>query len=111
MTSVGQAAEQGNGKILANFRGDTAACHPTVEKAVSLLREADREGLLLMRNTSEPVCEISVAPNKISMILLGGMNAVAAAEEAGIQADNHAMSTTIDYGDLIRFESLLNREK
>ena len=32
--------------------------------------------------------------------------AVAAAEEAGIEVDSHAMSTIMEYQDLIRFEEL-----
>jgi len=36
------------------------------------------------------------------VILLGGLNPVAAAEEAGIEAENHAMSTVIDYQNLIK---------
>ena len=68
-------------------------------------------GLMVMGNTSEPVCEIPVDLNKIGMILIGGMNPIAAAEEAGIEAENQAMSATVDYQDLIKFEDLLEKEK
>ena len=64
-----------------------------------------------MGNTSEPICQIPVELNKIGMILVGGMNPVAAAEEAGFEADNQAMSAIINYENLIRFDDLLNREK
>ena len=40
------------------------------------------------------------------MVLLGGLNPVAAAEEAGIQAENYAMSTVVEYQNLIKFEEL-----
>jgi len=59
-----------------------------------------------MGNTSEPVCEIPVELNRIGMILLGGMNPVAAAEEAGVEAENHGMSTVMQYRDLIKFQEL-----
>ena len=39
--------------------------------------------------------------------LICGLNPVAAAGEAGIVAENHAMSTTMEYQDLIKFERLL----
>jgi repressor of nif and glnA expression len=52
------------------------------------------------------VCEITVELNRIGMILLGGMNPVAAAEEAGVEAENHGMSTIMDYRDLIKFQEL-----
>ena len=106
MTSVKEAAKRGNGKILANFREIPALCRDTAEEVVTKLREAGLGGLLVMGNTSEPVCEIPVELNKIGMILLGGMNPVAAAEEAGIEAENHAMSTVMEYQDLTKLEEL-----
>ncbi|PIU57670.1 MAG: hypothetical protein COS88_00460 [Chloroflexi bacterium CG07_land_8_20_14_0_80_51_10] len=106
MTSVGQAAKQGNGKILANFREIPAVCRPVTEEVVARLKEAGLGALLLIGNTSEPVCEIPVELNRIGMILIGGMNPVAAAEESGIEAENHAMSTIMDYQELTKFGEL-----
>ncbi len=106
MTSVKEAVKSGNGKILANFREIPALCRETAEEVVAKLREAGLGGLLLMGNTSEPVCEIPVELNRIGMILLGGMNPIAAAEEAGIEAQNHAMCTVIEYQDLTKFKEL-----
>ncbi len=106
MTSVKEAVKSGNGKILANFREIPALCRETAEEVVAKLREAGLGGMLLMGNTSEPVCEIPVELNRIGMILLGGMNPIAAAEEAGIEAQNHAMCTVIEYQDLTRFKEL-----
>lgn len=106
MTSVREAAKSGEGKILANFREIPALCRPTAEEEVAKLREAGLGGLLLMGNTSEPVCETPVELNKIGVILLGGLNPVAAAGEAGIEAENHAMSTVMEYRGLIKFEEL-----
>jgi len=52
------------------------------------------------------VCEIPVELNRVGIILLGGLNPVAAAEEAGIEAENHAMSTVTEYQNLIKFWEL-----
>ena len=106
MTSVGEVAKRGEGKILANFREIPALCRGMAEKVVAGLKEAGLGGLLVMGNTSEPVCEIPVELNRIGMILLGGMNPVAAAEEAGVEAENHGMSTVMEYRDLIKFQEL-----
>ncbi len=111
MTSVRKASREGNGKILANFREIPAICRPIVEEAVSGMNQAGLGTIALMGSTSESVCEIPVELNKIGMILIGGMNPIAAAEEAGIEAENQAMSTTVEYQDLIKFEDLLNKEK
>jgi repressor of nif and glnA expression len=107
MTSVREVATSGNGKILANFREIPALCRSTAEEVLGGLKEAGLSGLLLMGNTSEPVCEIPVELNRVGMILLGGLNPVAAAEEAGIAAENRAMSTIIDYQKLIKFWGLV----
>jgi repressor of nif and glnA expression len=106
MTSVREAAASGNGKILANFREIPALCRPIAEAVIAKLKETGLGGLLLMGNTSEPVCEMPVELNKVGLVLLGGLNPVAAAEEAGIEAENHAMSTVIEYQKLIKFREL-----
>ena len=108
MTSVTEVVRKGEGKILANFREIPALCRTIVEEVVTKLKEAGLEGLLIMGNLSEPVCEIPVELNRIGVILLGGLNPVAAAQEAGIEAENHAMSTVLEYRDLIKFQELLN---
>ncbi len=106
MTSGMEAARKGEGTILANFREIPAVCRPIVEKVVAKLKESEMGGLLMMGNTSEPVCQIPVELNRFGIVLMGGLNPVAAAEEAGIKAEYHAMSTIVEYKELIRFEEL-----
>ncbi|MFC1963269.1 DUF128 domain-containing protein [Chloroflexota bacterium] len=107
MTSVLEVARRGEGTILANFREIPALCRPLTEGIVVKLREAGLGGLLLMGDTSGPVCETSVELNKIGMVFIGGLNPVAAAEEAGIEAESHAVSTIMEYSNLIKFQELL----
>jgi repressor of nif and glnA expression len=103
MTCVGAAAKTGDGKILANFREIPAPCRRTADDIVTRLKEARLGGLLAMGNTSAPVFETSVGLNRIGLVVLGGMNPVAAAEEAGFRAENHAMCTLMEYGDLVEY--------
>ncbi len=107
MTSVKGAASNGHGNILANFREIPAICRPIAEEILAGLSESGLRPLMAIGGTSLPVCETSVDLNKIGMVLLGGLNPVASAEEAGIMSENHAMSTTMEYQDLIKFERLL----
>lgn len=106
MTTVKEAATKGEGRILANFREIPAMCREITENIVARLRDAGLDGLLVMGNISESVCEVPVELNRIGMILLGGMNPVAAAEEAGIEAENHGMGTVMEYRELIKFKEL-----
>jgi repressor of nif and glnA expression len=107
MTSVREVTTSGNGEILANFREIPALCRPLAMEVIARLKEASLGGLLLIGNTSEPVCEIPVELNRVGMVLLGGLNPVAAAEEAGIEAENRAMSTVVDYQNLIKFWEII----
>jgi repressor of nif and glnA expression len=102
MTSV-RGALEGDGAVLANFREIPAICHPMAEAIVNRLGDAGFHGLVILGEPSEPVCEIPVALNKIGMVLLGGLNPVAAAREAGIETDNLAMSTVMEHRDLTKF--------
>jgi len=108
MTSVREATKKGNGHILANFREIPAACRPLTVKVVAKLKEAGLGGLLLLGTSSEPLCEIPVEFNRIGMLLIGGLNPVAAVEEAGIEADNHALSTVIPYKNMVKFSEVLD---
>jgi repressor of nif and glnA expression len=107
MTTVGEAARTGSGKVLANYREIPAACRGKAEEVVAGLKKAGLGGTLCMGNASEPVCEIPVELNRMGMVLLGGLNPVAAAEEVGIEAESHAMSTIFDYKSLIRIGDLI----
>ena len=62
--------------------------------------------MLLIGEASEPLCQMPVGLNKIGMILLGGLNPVAAAEEAGVEAENISESGTIDFRHLASFREL-----
>lgn len=102
MTSVAETAKYGNGRILANFREIPALCRQLTENVVGKLKSADLGGVLVIGDTSEPVCETAVELNRIGMVLLGGLNPVAAATEAGIEVENRAMSAVMEYRDLIK---------
>ena len=106
MTSVGQAARKGEGRILANFREIPAMCQPAAEKVVARLREVNLDGLLMMGEVSKSLCGVPVELNRVGMILIGGLNPVAAVVESGIEVENRAMSTVMDYQEMIRFWDL-----
>ncbi|MEE8472058.1 MAG: NrpR regulatory domain-containing protein [Dehalococcoidia bacterium] len=106
MTSVGDVVRSGDGKLLANFREIPAACRSLAESVLGELKGVGLGGLLLMGETGEPVCQIPVTPTKIGMVLMGGLNPVAAAAEGGIEVANTAMGGLIDYGDLVSFWDL-----
>ncbi len=106
MTSVTEAARDGNGEILANYREIPSVCRPLAEEVEAKLNDAGIRGILTMGNVSEPVCEIPIELNRIGVVLIGGLNPVAAAAEAGIASESHAMSTIVDYQKLVKVSKI-----
>ena len=100
MTTVNEAFKTGNGKILGNFRTIPAPSREVVEEKLARLKEAGIGGVYALGNTSEPLCQIPVALNRIGVVQLGGLNPVAAAVESGIEIENIAESGLIDFNQL-----------
>jgi repressor of nif and glnA expression len=106
MTSVGEAAKTGNGKVIGVFRTMPAAAREALDEKVALLKQIGINGVFAIGNTSEPLCQIAVPLNRIGVVQLGGLNPVAAAVEAGIEIESIAESGFIDFEDLQSFDSL-----
>jgi len=109
MTSVRQAALRGEGKILANFREIPIPARPQVDQIIAGLQKAGIDGVLSMGEIGEAICQIPVDMNRVGMILYGGLNPVACAHETGVEVENRAMSTLMEYGDLQNFWELCKR--
>jgi len=104
MTSVTDVAQKGEGKILANFREIPALGKPLVENIMADFKKAGIRGALSIGTVGRPLCQIDVDISKVGMILVGGLNPVAAAAEQGIDAENRAMSTVMEFEALRRIE-------
>jgi repressor of nif and glnA expression len=106
MTTVQGAARTGYGKILANFREIPAPSRSVAQEVLDSLKEAGIYGVYALGNTSEPLCQIAISLNRVGMVLLGGLNPVAAAVEAGIEIENIAESGMIEFNQLTSFWKL-----
>lgn len=106
MTDVTGAAGRGDGRVLGNFAEVPGQCRPLAGEVMAGLEEAGLGSLVVMGRPGEPVCEAPVEPGRVGVLLLGGLNPVAAAEEAGIQAENAAISLVIEYERLKSFRDL-----
>ncbi|MCX5847350.1 MAG: NrpR regulatory domain-containing protein [Deltaproteobacteria bacterium] len=106
MTSVRSVLKQGEGNILANFREIPAPCKTLVEELVFKLNKVRIGGVLSIGEVSEPVCQVHVDLNKVGLILTGGLNPIACAQEAGIQTENRGMAAVMDFQDLRKFSDI-----
>jgi repressor of nif and glnA expression len=106
MTDVTGAAKNGDGKVLGNFAEVPGQCRPLAEDMIGKLKEAGLGSLMQMGRPGESICEVPVDPNRVGVLLLGGLNPVAAAEEAGIEAENAAICSVVEYSRLRSFWDL-----
>ncbi len=106
MARVSEAARTGNGRVLANFREIPSAARSLVAETIEGLKETGINGVYVLGNTGEPVCQIAIGLNRVGIVLLGGLNPVAAAVEAGIEVDNISESGMIEYQRLVSFWDL-----
>ncbi len=106
MTSVRSAAKEGDGKILASFREVPAICQPAVEDIVARISEAGLHGLITLGRPGQELLEAPVGVNRVGMVVIGGLNPLAAAEEVGIVTENRAMSTMFEFASLRSFWEL-----
>lgn len=106
MTDVSGAVKNHSGKILASFRELPVV---SLEKAIQLKEELRGEGIggvLMIGNPNQPLLEMPVNVDKAGMIIVGGLNPVAALEEAGIPSISKAMSTLYSFSELVPFREL-----
>lgn len=107
MTDVRGVLKNNSGTILASFREIPLVC---VDRARELKRAIEAEGLhgiLGIGNPNQPLMEMPVGIDQAGIVVVGGLNPVAAVEEAGIPTRSRAMSTLCQYSDLVRFKELL----
>ena len=110
MTSVREVPGKGEGKILANFREFPVLCLTVVEKILPKLKSAGISGVMTTGQPSEPICQVPVDVNKVGMILIGGLNPVACAQEAGIEGETRAMSNIIEYRELRKYSEVCSEK-
>ena len=81
-----------------------------VEKILPKLKSAGISGVMTTGQPSEPICQVPVDVNKVGMILIGGLNPVACAQEAGIEGETRAMSNIIEYRELRKYSEVCSEK-
>lgn len=107
MTDVLGAVRNHSGKILASFREIPIVSIEKVKQLNNDLEERGIGGILLIGNPNQPLFEMPVGMDMAGMVVVGGLNPIAALEESGITTDSKAMSTLYKFSDLVRFKELL----
>ncbi len=97
MTEVGKAAATGDGRVCASFREVPSASVPRIHELLEQMSKVGMDGMVLVGRPSQAFLEVPVARGRTGVVVAGGLNPVAAAEEKGIQTELKAMVTLADY--------------
>jgi repressor of nif and glnA expression len=106
MTQVAQAAATGNGIIGASFREIPTVGINEVERINGELERIGLGAALLIGHPNQPLLDVPMAHGRTGMIVMAGLNPLAAVEEAGIRTTNWAMKTMFDFDKLVPYEEL-----
>ncbi|HPU30477.1 MAG TPA: NrpR regulatory domain-containing protein, partial [Syntrophorhabdaceae bacterium] len=108
MTDVIKAMKTSSGKILASLREIPIV---SLKEAVNLTEKMAAKGFngtIVFGKPNQPLLDVPVGVDKVGMIIVGGLNPIAAVEESGIFTDNMAMSTLFEYSRLQSFNEALS---
>jgi len=104
MTSVREAARTGHGIIGASFREVPAVALPRVRQLARQLREAGLGGVMAIGEASRPLLDVPVHEGRAGLVVVGGLNPLAAVEESGIPTRNKALTGTFDFAHLVPYD-------
>ncbi len=107
MTNVVHAVKNHSGRILASFREVPVVGVEEANNIADKMADKGIGGILHIGNPNQPLLEMPVGMDKAGMVVVGGLNPVAALEEAGIPTESKAMSTLYEYSKLISFKDAL----
>lgn len=100
MTSVARCARTGNGVVGASFREFPSVARPAVLAARRQLRALGLDGIVAIGDPGRPLYGLPVGEGRTGLVLLGGLNPVAALEESGISNTSRSLSGFLDYSRL-----------
>lgn len=106
MTRVSEAARTGHGIIGASFREVPAVAVPAVRKIGAKLDRLGLGGLLALGKPNRPFLDIPVHEGRAGLVVVGGLNPVAAVEESGIPTHNKALTSLYEFDQLVPYEQL-----
>lgn len=98
MTNAEGAVRNGCGGILASFREIPVVCLDQVQRLATHLNDRGIRG-------------VPVGIDKAGIVVIGGLNPIAVLEENGIETEDTAMSTLVEYSRLAPFLSVLSQVK
>lgn len=107
-TDVAGAVAGSNGRILASMREIPVASIREAEVLKEKMFHKGLGGSILFGKPNQPMLDVPVGIDKVGMLVVGGLNPIAAVEEAGISTESKAMSTLCEYSRLLAFNDAVS---
>lgn len=111
MTDVLGTIKNGFGRVLASFREIPIVCLDKVKEIYTIMQQRGFQGIMMFGEPNQPLLDIPVGMDRVGMIVVGGLNPIAAIEESNIQTYTTAISVLYDCRELVVFEEVLERFK
>lgn len=106
MTSVGKCAVSGSGVIGVSFREFPSVALEKARSLVHQLRRMNLNGVIMVGQPNRPVLDIPVGDGRTGMVVVDGLNPIAAACEAGIPVELHPLSGLEDCASFVPFKEV-----
>lgn len=99
-TSAHSAVTTGSGKVGAGLRTCPSVARDEVLRLVDELSAWRIKGVIAAGGENQSLMEVPVEAGRMAFVVAAGLNALAAAEEAGLETTSQAMSALFEYEDL-----------
>lgn len=103
------AVTSGNGRIGASFREFPAASAAAVHSISKQLETLGLGSLLCLGNPGQSLFGVSVGPQRVGAIIIGGLNPMSIFEETGLRVRSSALSGLVDFNNLFHYSELKDR--
>jgi HTH-type transcriptional regulator, global nitrogen regulator NrpRI len=106
MTDVLGALTTGNGKVLGSLREIPEISVIDAKRVHQKMQRHGFGGAIVFGQPGQPLLGLPVTPGNVGVVTLGGLNPVAALEEARVTNQSRVMGTLCDYTELSSVEAL-----
>jgi HTH-type transcriptional regulator, global nitrogen regulator NrpRI len=106
MTQVRECARTNSGIIGASFREVPSVALDDVRRIRQEMSALGLSGILAIGKPNRPLLDIPVAEGRTGMIVVGGLNPIAALREAGIPVNVQSLAGLEDFGNFSSFKDV-----
>ena len=105
MTRVGQVLRTGSGILCASFREVPSVAVDDIRRLQPTMESFGLGGILTIGKPNQPLFGVPVSEGYSGMVVIGGLNPVAAAHEAGVSISMRSLGGLQDFGTLKDFSA------